>query len=144
MSHAHPASVDRRFQLQCPRDNAPMEKFTYQGFHVDRCLSCGCMWFDPEELERVIGNPQAAAIIDADARVTLRRKELLKAKRSCPRDKARLFVREHDEQSHVEIDQCPSCRGILLDPGELRDLANTTMGERVAQLWRQALDWSGE
>jgi Zn-finger nucleic acid-binding protein len=121
-----------------------MEKFTYQGYLVDRCLACGCMWFDHDELERVRGDADAAAAIDGPTRVRRRRTELLKSALACPRDRAALVLREHVEQCHVDIDQCPACRGILLDPGELRDLSELTLGERVRRVWRDSLTSLGE
>ncbi len=121
-----------------------MEKFTYEGYHVDRCLACGCMWFDHEELERVRKDSDAAIAIDGTTKVKHRRSELLKGPLACPRDKSQLVLREHVEQPHVDIDQCPSCRGILLDPGELRDLSDLTLAERVRRAWRSSLSSLGE
>lgn len=141
---AQAASVDRRFVLLCPRDHAPMEKFTYDGYHVDRCLACGCMWFDHEELERVRKDTGAAGAIDDGKKVKHRRAEILKKPLECPRDKTALVLREHVEQPHVNIDQCPACRGVLLDPGELRDLSDLTLGERVWKVWKESVESFGE
>ncbi len=95
------------------------------------------MWFDPEELKRVLACEATADAIDDHApqrkqrRVAIFRGKALQ----CPRDREELVLREHVDKPEVDIDQCPSCRGIMLEAGELRELAERSWRERVARWW---------
>jgi hypothetical protein len=42
-------------ELICPRGHGPLESYTFQGFALDRCPSCGGIWMDKGELEGVVG-----------------------------------------------------------------------------------------
>ena len=49
----------------------------------------------------------------------------------CPRDQSALVTVPDSRQSHVEIDVCRQCGGVLLDAGELKDLSEFTLSERL-------------
>jgi len=40
--------------LHCPKCPGQLETYTFQGFVLDRCESCGGIWMDKGELEGVI------------------------------------------------------------------------------------------
>jgi hypothetical protein len=42
-------------EFRCPRGHGPLESYTFQGFALDRCPSCGGIWMDKGELEGVVG-----------------------------------------------------------------------------------------
>jgi hypothetical protein len=42
-------------ELQCPKCHGRLEAYTFQGFALDRCQSCGGIWLDKGELEGVVG-----------------------------------------------------------------------------------------
>ena len=44
--------------LRCPSDNAPLWEFGADGVLLDRCNSCGGLWFDAGELETVMSRIQ--------------------------------------------------------------------------------------
>jgi Zn-finger nucleic acid-binding protein len=102
------------------------------------------MWLDAGELDRVVQSEHAAGVMDAppDTRKGQRVRHMVKppAPLACPRDRTPLILKEHWEQPHVDVDQCPDCRGVLLDPGELRDLSQWTMRERLMRAWQA---WQG-
>jgi Zn-finger nucleic acid-binding protein len=50
---------------------------------------------------------------------------------ACPRDASILVQIEHEQQRHVLIDICTECGGTLLDAGELLDLADFSVIERI-------------
>jgi Zn-finger nucleic acid-binding protein len=123
----------RSFTLNCPICDAPMSKLEVPGVTADRCGECGALWLDPadfsaaqkdkslaEALDRACSGPQRAA----DGR-----------KLNCPRDGEPLTEFAHPEQAHVKLHKCKACFGILLDAGELRDLATFTLGERLRSLF---------
>jgi Zn-finger nucleic acid-binding protein len=114
-----------------------MDHRTAEAFGVDVCAQCGVMWFDPEELKRVLACEATAAAIDDHVPQRERRIAIFRGKTmKCPRDREALVVREHVDKPHVDIDQCPSCRGILLDAGELRVLAERSWSERLRAWWQ--------
>ena len=43
-----------RSRLHCPKCPGELETYTFQGFALDRCDSCGGIWMDKGELEGVI------------------------------------------------------------------------------------------
>jgi Zn-finger nucleic acid-binding protein len=128
------------FRLECPKCDAAMDHRTSKergdDFGVDVCGACGVMWFDPEELKRVMACEATAAEIDDHKDVRERRIAIFRGKvMKCPRDGEKLIVREHMEKPDVDVDQCPACRGILLDPGELRQLAERSWREKLREWW---------
>jgi Transcription factor zinc-finger len=40
--------------LRCPKCPGSLESYTFEGFALDRCQSCGGLWMDRGELEGVV------------------------------------------------------------------------------------------
>jgi Zn-finger nucleic acid-binding protein len=114
------------------------EHFLVEDFGLDRCLSCGSIWFDATELQRVEGCEHRARVLGSGGgaavpkRITIATPKTLR----CPRDGTPLVVQQHWDQPHVDLDACPTCHGVLLECGELTDLATHTWRERVRAWWR--------
>jgi Zn-finger nucleic acid-binding protein len=45
---------DVESKLDCPKGHGLLETYTFQGFVLDRCQSCGGVWMDNGELEGII------------------------------------------------------------------------------------------
>jgi hypothetical protein len=41
-------------ELHCPKCPGHLETYTFQGFVLDRCQSCGGVWMDQGELEGIV------------------------------------------------------------------------------------------
>ena len=41
-------------ELRCPKCPGHLETYTFHGFVLDRCQSCGGVWMDQGELEEII------------------------------------------------------------------------------------------
>ncbi|MBX3317590.1 MAG: zf-TFIIB domain-containing protein [Phycisphaeraceae bacterium] len=124
-------------KLNCPHDGQVMEKICLQGnLYVDRCAACGSMWFDPHEMERVVKIEGAVDIVDRKVD-TPGRQTWVTGELCCPRDKSPLIHVVDPQQQHVEMHTCGKCSGILLDRGELQDLADFTIKERVIHIFRK-------
>jgi hypothetical protein len=41
-------------KLHCPKGHGLLETYTFQGFVLDRCQTCGGFWMDNGELEGII------------------------------------------------------------------------------------------
>jgi len=86
-----------------------------QDINVDRCTNCGGIWFDEQELPRLLHvSPQDLAPLRGGAL-----QEELNTKRGpCPRDATPLLRVYSAQNPSVVVDACTRCRGIWLDGGE--------------------------
>lgn len=99
---------------------------------VDRCESCRGLWFDTLELDRVAKDRQAVAAVDStDARPNPKRPAAM----HCPRDKSRLITMHALGQPHIAYESCKVCGGAFLDAGELKDLSEITILERLKRVF---------
>jgi len=98
---------------------------------LDVCYGgCGGLWFDAQELERV--NARAATTLHSVWQ-TPSRNVVLTEPRICPRCAGQILDRRwFSELQRVEIDQCPKCQGIWLDPGEFSRIYDEIQGARIA------------
>lgn len=106
--------------MNCPKcKTAALAPTQVQAVQVDQCPRCHGIWFDEQELGRLLA---------AD------RKDLKPLARStndpgtdavtggCPRDGKELLRVRSAKDRQVVVDICPRCRGIWLDGGEFRRL----------------------
>jgi Zn-finger nucleic acid-binding protein len=125
--------------MKCPACKSPLREKGAGGMTVDVCYGgCGGIWFDATELERV--SARAAATLHtiwqgpgANMKST--------GPRVCPRCDPQVLERKwFSEARQVEIDECPTCRGIWLDAGEFTRIYEESKGAKVTSpLWMAAL-----
>lgn len=125
-------------KLRCPKDATLMEKLRIGRLEVDHCARCGSMWFDAYEMEAALREKNAVGEIDYgtakhEYKDTMHRASPL----VCPRDGTDLTAISHPNQPHVIIDVCTQCKGVLLDAGELKDLSEFTLAERVKAFFKR-------
>lgn len=99
------------------------------GVTVDRCAKCGALWLDKGEMERLLAM-KAAKAVDLGPFGRDRPNGPIAALQ-CPRDGSIMAEVADKAQAHVLIVLCPDCGGKLLDAGELTDLSEFTVGERL-------------
>lgn len=107
--------------MNCPKCRVPdLHAAVVQEVEVDRCRACGGVWFDADELGRLLAldarelKPLTRGGGDPSANVLAAR---------CPRD-ANPFLRVVSPRDRrVILDMCPACRGLWLDGGEFARLA---------------------
>lgn len=127
--------------IHCPNCKGIMDRDELGSFCIDRCPDCGGIWLDAAELDKVVALNKSGASkgvvdrLDVGKRVPGGRTGT-RTMRQCPRDRAALTITDSPTQRHVVYDLCPQCRGIFLDAGELKDLAEFTLAERIASLFR--------
>lgn len=109
-----------------------MEKVKVGSITIDRCAGCAAMWFDAKELETVLKSKAYVKGLDR-APEDIGRAHSVGAI-VCPRDKTPLRKHYDANQSHIETLVCPMCGGVLLDSGELKDLSEFTLRERLTSL----------
>jgi Zn-finger nucleic acid-binding protein len=123
--------------IKCPRDGRSMERVSVGGVEVDRCGGCGAMWFDALELDRVLAIKGGAKTLDLkNAGGTAM--QIHEGRPQCPVDHSTLIDMSDLKQPHVRTDACTVCGGVLLDAGELSDLAEFSLGERWKLVMHQA------
>ena len=107
--------------MNCPRTGKPMEEIEIGGVKVDVSTGCGGIFFDNFELkkfdepfeapgEQLIAASQKYSdeSVDTSPRI------------NCPHHPDCVMMRHSfSVKQAVEIDECPQCGGIWLDPGEL-------------------------
>ena len=104
--------------LTCPRCGSLMETLEVRTYNVERCTSCGGMFFDAAEEEILLQSGPASAIDTHPAHAVGASDEPLLG----PKDGARMMTVHDAEQPHVSIERCTLCYGSFYDAGELRDI----------------------
>jgi Zn-finger nucleic acid-binding protein len=128
MSELEPAG-----SIKCPKCGAQMSTADVGGVTIDRCPTCGGMWFDAMELDKVLASREvreAAKKLDSLPPAKESRERM-----HCPRDKGWLIRMAALGQPHVHYESCKVCGGAFLDSGELRDLSQVTLLERLKRIF---------
>jgi Zn-finger nucleic acid-binding protein len=128
-------------RLRCPKDGQIMERVPLKGAAgvvVDRCAGCGAIWFDALELRNVLRDKKAVQALDTgplDQRPANATIGQALGGMICPRDGTGLKRAADLQQTHIVMDYCPTCTGCLLDTGELSDLSEFSIGEKIKGLF---------
>ena len=123
------------FSLACPYDGHRMDKVEVGKFTIDRCGECGGLWFDMAELQRFIAHKLPTEKLDIGAKRGSERAHAGQ-KYKCPRDHSDLIVMADVKQAHIKYHSCTVCGGIMLDAGELRDITEFTLREKVKAFFK--------
>ncbi|QOJ00317.1 MAG: zf-TFIIB domain-containing protein [Phycisphaeraceae bacterium] len=128
-------------KIRCPKCATIMEKMPVTStLEVEHCGRCGALWFDPYELESTLRADGGSLGINAIDYGTAQNYDLQvhgDGSRQCPRDASPLVKVPDPRQPHVIIDVCRTCGGVLLDAGELKDLSEFTLSERLKAFLRR-------
>jgi len=114
--------------VTCPKCSSAMEVVTVGSAAVDRCTSCGGLWFDQLEEEAVKRAGAAAAV---DTMPPAGETEQHRAAARCPRCRIPLLRMVDPGQPHIWYESCAVCFGSFFDAGEFRDLADETVGDLI-------------
>jgi Zn-finger nucleic acid-binding protein len=131
--HASADEPDSNAPIKCPKCGKMMAQVQEAGVTIDRCRSCGGIWLDALEMEKILAKRGAADRIDVKAPV-IESRTGQKGATLCPRDKSLLIRMVDHDQPHVQYESCKVCGGAFLDSGELRDLSHHTLLERMRHL----------
>tara|TARA_B100000965_G_scaffold28388_1_gene21019 strand:+ start:704 stop:1060 length:357 start_codon:yes stop_codon:yes gene_type:complete len=109
--------------VKCPKCDPPaeLESVVVHEVEVDRCSSCGGIWFDRSELGRLI------ELEEQDLAPLLAGKPNEGANQrhgACPREGQELIRVGAARSRDVIVDFCWKCQGVWLDAGELERLRN--------------------
>ncbi len=113
--------------MRCPKCRADMDQIEFDGTEIDRCKTCGGIWFDAGEIE-VMRDKQAAAAIDTgDASVGKKSNAI--DDYPCPRCSGAMVKVVDPQQTHIWYETCSACSGSFLDAGELLDMSKLTIAD---------------
>lgn len=130
--------------MNCPKCVGIMKEILIPAdtpFTVDRCPMCGGMWFDKDELSRMLDAQIFADTrfrLELDAPVDEALAEQIgldKKEIDCPRcgNGQRLSRAASPRRSEVMIDFCERCSGIWLDRGEYDKLSEHSLVENAIE-----------
>jgi Zn-finger nucleic acid-binding protein len=127
--------------LHCPNCKGVMDRDELGSFCIDRCPDCGGIWLDAAELDKVVALNKSGASKGIIDRLDVGKRVPggntgTRTMRHCPRDQSALAATNSPTQQHVVYDRCPACLGTFLDAGELNDLADFTLAERIVGIFR--------
>ena len=115
--------------MKCPHNGDPLTKQTYEAnIEIDQCASCGGMWLNNDELERIQDTVERdygaefgklPNLVDQSYAMALAKS---KPAINCPGCGDEMERCEHGGCSQIMIDNCPKCGGVWLDDGELKAL----------------------
>lgn len=123
--------------MECPKCNAKLQKIHGLDFDAYKCEGCGGLWF-PEGSVAVSDAVKEHDKLEAEGSEA--RKEYNKMKNiNCPVCNKRMISMIDKSQYHIEYEACYFCNGVFLDAGELTDMAEFTLLEKVRQVYRTVI-----
>ena len=112
--------------MECYKCNEQMNKRPYEGILADCCDSCGGVWVDSGELSILIGREekkgQKELMQEAKRETQSEAQHPLSVVGFCPKCQEEPLQTKY--RSGVGIDQCPSCKGIFFDSGEMKKVVS--------------------
>lgn len=118
--------------MRCPKCRCDMAQIDIESTIIDRCTSCGGIWFDEGELE-TLNNPEAAEAIDTGGAALGKQYNAIDNYR-CPRCGGHMDKKVDAQQRHIWYETCLECNGAFFDAGEFRDLAQVTISDFFKRL----------
>lgn len=117
--------------MKCPKCSASMETVRQEGTVVDRCTSCGGIWFDTWEAEDLIEAKNGVAVDTGNRIKGLKMNKIRDI--ACPRCGKQMQTVADREDPMLKFEVCTDCHGYFLDAGELHDMAHVTGAEKAAE-----------
>jgi len=134
----HPRIIDdsapNSGSIECPRCASAMRHQSLGDIQIDVCQSCAGLWLDVLEKDKLLEAGHAAAADNASPRHPNAPKgRTLK----CPRDRSTMLSIVAFPQTHIAYESCTVCGGMFFDSGELKDLSEHTLRERVRAMFNR-------
>ncbi|HOP73713.1 MAG TPA: zf-TFIIB domain-containing protein [Bacillota bacterium] len=120
----------------CPRCGMAMIVMELDNIEIDHCFSCGGVWLDTGELEKLIKDYSSGMVWLT---------ELIPAEESSePRLKCPICQKEMEKlvwalEEPVTVDRCPEGHGVWLDNGELAAIIRqgASIDSQIASLFEE-------
>ena len=119
--------------LICPKCHEPMRALKAGDIVVDRCDKCFGIWLDKGERLKIQKDKSLVAGLDIGSADVGREQDKI-TECDCPRCGHPMVHITDQAQTHVGFEVCPECKGGFLDAGELTDLSEFKVTERIRAL----------
>lgn len=118
-------------RLRCPACTQELTPYTCElsGLEIDSCFYCRGLWFDNNELRRFFSSPKLYnkfRLPEHNFKVKIKDAP---EQRKCARCEDTALVEAGVDQ--IVVDECPQCRGIFLDSGEITRLIDLVENGRL-------------
>ncbi len=114
----------------CPRCGDNLEEKRFGDIPLDGCRGCGGIWFDCNELNVLVRDPQAGLMEIERAFNPAMFGGSKEGEMLCPRCSDPLSPFSFSHTPNVQVDVCRRCKGIWLDEGELQQIAGRIRATR--------------
>jgi len=104
--------------MKCPTCETVLGRIKYEGVDIEACPECRGVWLDGRRLRHIERRREVIVDEDAARRVTSK-PETPESQRACPRCTQPMKKYRYGKNKRIIVDQCPACKGIWLDDGEL-------------------------
>jgi len=94
---------------------------------VERCSSCGGLWFEAMEREKLKQVAGSEKIDTGDPAVGRKFNEMKKV--NCPACKTPMIRMVDLKQNHIWYESCTVCGGVFFDAGEFKDYKKSTLAD---------------
>lgn len=110
--------------MNCLQCKEKLKRIIYKGIELDICPRCGGVWFDAEELGRVMKTLETSSAQVLKEFIPAKLKVTTVVSKNCPRCQTSLNEFNYAYNSNTYLDRCPKCGGIWADSGEIQQLAD--------------------
>ena len=116
--------------LDCPKCDEPMRPLKAGKAILDRCEKCYGIWLDPGERQKLLKDKSLVHGIDiGPPDAGKQQNEITDV--NCPRCVRPMRHVLDPKQKHIGYKLCTECQGSFFDAGELTDLSEFTLSERI-------------
>jgi Zn-finger nucleic acid-binding protein len=115
----------------CPRCSAALTACTFGATAVDGCSTCGGLWLDSQELNKLTRDP-STGLMEVERAFASVMYSPGSGDMHCPQCAQPLREFSFPHTPNVKLDACPGCKGIWADDGELGAIAQRVAEHRPA------------
>jgi len=109
----------------CPNCSVSMNSEVAAGVSIDECPECRGLWFDADELKRVmLTDPVSLAGLEEETATFVPQHYPEGSTRRCPVCERVLDRFQYEYDSPIQLDACGTCNGIWVDSGELKRMSD--------------------
>ena len=106
-----------------------MKSVTVDQITVDRCETCGGLWFDLLEHEHLKNAKAGQAIDTGDPAIG--KSHDAQRHIACPRCSTQTIGMVFPDKPHIHYEACTVCYGLYLDAGEFKDFTHESFADRI-------------
>jgi uncharacterized protein len=117
--------------MNCPRCSAALTECTFGATAIDGCSTCGGVWFDSQELNKLTRDP-SVGLMEVERALERVLASSGAGDMHCPKCAQPLREFSFPHTPNVKLDACPGCKGIWADDGELGTIAQRIADNRPA------------